>query len=1521
MKKFFVFITIIAYTIVLNATSIVVTTESVSDGDIDLTNSYDNWAIFGADGDDDVSDDNLGDNVFEHNLNSSTFTQFESLPSGCDINQADMMSTTFSYSNGTNNTSVNQEDSTLYQPLGGGFNTTRNCTTLTESITLSDKTKSIDIFIQSYYVDFDIKYYINNVLVETNSSMGNDSDIKKFKLSLLTNDVTDGDVLKIILTNYSYPISPWANVSMVASGESLESSFSLNSTDIDITSETLGSASGGYKAIGSTDFSISDNGSKYSVGGDAFYSDALNLYTYTYTIKTSGDSFTLKNLYMRHLNSTAYLDSISITLKDSSGTTLLTKTAGDDTSTSTGADTSQDGTESFNISTTPQDVLTVSPLSDLTSQSGVSQIEITMKDSERKADYFGLSSFIVAVGPVAPTAPSNLEVSTTGATTMTLVWVDNASDETGYKVYKSTDNSTFSDTGLSLGAGVVTADITGLSADTKYYFIVGAYNDGGEANVTVENNTTLATAPTLGVNDINSSKIVLNWNDTSSIESAYNIYQSTTSGSGYSLVSSESAGTTTKDITGLNENRTYYFKVAVINAGGENNSSEESNSTNAKPTFTLFTDKTLTEDFGTDTSLTITDLTDSNSQDINLSVESNDTSLLSFTKSWGDSNLTFANYNGETLTLTLNSEANKSGVVELNVSAYDGFDYVSNIFNVTITAVNDTPIVNTNSTLNVNQRAGAKVSSSYLSSSDPDNNTTIYYTLVTPPTKGNLYFESNSSVIAQNEKFTQALINANDINYTNSGTFGSDSFVFKVSDQSEAVTANTTFHITISEVNLPPTFDLNMSDINISEDFSDFNISLINILDQENGDLNITVESNDTSIINFTKNWATIDVTNSSYSSDLNLTLSKVADKYGKAEFNITVDDGVNRVIKDFNITILPVDDNPVIESISNISKDMNFSEFNVSLYILDVDFGDLNLSIDVNDSTIIDINQTWYDSINEYNLTASEYNTSLQILNIKSKPNVDGVVRFTVTVEDNQSGAITKSFDLNVSAYSFVLADLNELSLTSPTTTDLTLANSGTINSSSISWSSSNSAVISNAGVVTRGSSDISVTLTASVTLANTTLTKTFDITVTANPQTASSSSSGGGGFSGSISVSNQPKFKISNIMIEESNGDIFTNSENIGTNIKADSQIELSNQELALNIAIKESNKKIGETKLKAPSNAKLIMDSSGNSIITTDSGVEIEAKRDGGVKVNHNQFNIDIKEYGSSVEISEDSSITITKNSGANISKIQIKPTGEIEAKLIKPSGVEYNFDFPINSNNKNIVLDNSALVGEYKALDRFFIVKDNNYKRAIQYGNTSVEIVPISNNTKFEEKLYLDKNYRGIILREGEAQVIVDSRSTDMEIDKEYIIIIENASILSSIYNKTQNYLYISKGWSLISSPINRELNISKTFYSSELNYKFNNNSWIKNPQSLKPNEGIWIKYSFDFNVYFDEYNTTKSYEFNSSILNSGWNLAGVGSDIDLRESSFKVIWAFDNINKKWIKNPSILNRGYGAWVKK
>jgi PKD repeat protein len=95
-------------------------------------------------------------------------------------------------------------------------------------------------------------------------------------------------------------------------------------------------------------------------------------------------------------------------------------------------------------------------------------------------NYFTPASATVSTTtpPGAPAAPTNLSARTASSTQINLTWRDNATNETGYYVERSSDGATWTRI-AALPAGTTAHSSTGLSAGTTYYYRVQAYNGAG----------------------------------------------------------------------------------------------------------------------------------------------------------------------------------------------------------------------------------------------------------------------------------------------------------------------------------------------------------------------------------------------------------------------------------------------------------------------------------------------------------------------------------------------------------------------------------------------------------------------------------------------------------------------------------------------------------------------------------------------------------------------------------------------------------------------------------------------------------------------------------------------------------------------------------------------------------------------------------------------------------------------------------------------------------------------------------
>ena len=95
------------------------------------------------------------------------------------------------------------------------------------------------------------------------------------------------------------------------------------------------------------------------------------------------------------------------------------------------------------------------------------------------------------VGSVTgPAAPTTLSATAASNSQINLAWADNSTNETGFKIERSTDNLHFTQV-ATVGANVTTYKDTGLSAGTPYYYRVRATNSAGDSAY-----TTTATATT-----------------------------------------------------------------------------------------------------------------------------------------------------------------------------------------------------------------------------------------------------------------------------------------------------------------------------------------------------------------------------------------------------------------------------------------------------------------------------------------------------------------------------------------------------------------------------------------------------------------------------------------------------------------------------------------------------------------------------------------------------------------------------------------------------------------------------------------------------------------------------------------------------------------------------------------------------------------------------------------------------------------------------------------------------------------
>jgi hypothetical protein len=179
-----------------------------------------------------------------------------------------------------------------------------------------------------------------------------------------------------------------------------------------------------------------------------------------------------------------------------------------------------------------------------------------------------------------PAAPINLYVqfAATKGNVLQLSWHDEANNEAGFRVERSTDNATFAVVAtvgsFSNGSTPVWFDYN-AQADTTYYYRVRAFNAAGDSDYS--NTTSITTrsppppppvAPTnLSAAATSSSAISLAWTDNANNENTYYVERSPDSAS-FVFIAALDPNTTTYTDTGLSPSTTYYYRVHALNGGG-----------------------------------------------------------------------------------------------------------------------------------------------------------------------------------------------------------------------------------------------------------------------------------------------------------------------------------------------------------------------------------------------------------------------------------------------------------------------------------------------------------------------------------------------------------------------------------------------------------------------------------------------------------------------------------------------------------------------------------------------------------------------------------------------------------------------------------------------------------------------------------------------------------------------------------------------------------------------------------------
>ncbi|MBI4304536.1 MAG: fibronectin type III domain-containing protein [Chloroflexi bacterium] len=193
----------------------------------------------------------------------------------------------------------------------------------------------------------------------------------------------------------------------------------------------------------------------------------------------------------------------------------------------------------------------------------------------------------------APSAPSSLTATAASATQVNLGWVDNASNESGFRIERATNN-TFTANLVTATVAANTAsysDIT-VAGSTTYYFRVFAYNSVGDS---AGSNTASATTPaptgntpaaptSLTATASSAIQVNLTWTDNANNENGFLVQRATNNTFTANLVTvTVAANAVNYSDTTVAGGTTYYYRVLATSSAGNSAASNAVSVTTPAP--------------------------------------------------------------------------------------------------------------------------------------------------------------------------------------------------------------------------------------------------------------------------------------------------------------------------------------------------------------------------------------------------------------------------------------------------------------------------------------------------------------------------------------------------------------------------------------------------------------------------------------------------------------------------------------------------------------------------------------------------------------------------------------------------------------------------------------------------------------------------------------------------------------------------------------------------------------------------
>ncbi len=173
-----------------------------------------------------------------------------------------------------------------------------------------------------------------------------------------------------------------------------------------------------------------------------------------------------------------------------------------------------------------------------------------------------------------PAAPTELKVTASSSTAVTLVWTDNSDNETGFQIERSTDGVSYTQLN-SIPANTTTYVNGKLKKGKHYYFRVRAFNTHGESKYShtaegitgVSSTPTVATPANFTATASSATAVTLSWSNDSAATSGYLIERSV-NGTDFTQINSVGPGVTSYINGKLTTGDTYWYRIRASAPSG-----------------------------------------------------------------------------------------------------------------------------------------------------------------------------------------------------------------------------------------------------------------------------------------------------------------------------------------------------------------------------------------------------------------------------------------------------------------------------------------------------------------------------------------------------------------------------------------------------------------------------------------------------------------------------------------------------------------------------------------------------------------------------------------------------------------------------------------------------------------------------------------------------------------------------------------------------------------------------------------